>query len=189
MTTEAANPNILADRLKAGRGAAGSRRAPIDCGHFDMRIARDGTWYYRGSPITRKPLVTLFSTVLVRDEDDQYWLATPAERGRIDVDDAPFVAVEMRISGTGRNQVLEFRTNVDDIVTADAAHPIRVVVDAKTGEPSPYLVVRDGLEALLARTVFYELVELGVDGTGEHANLFGVWSSGSFFALGDRLDD
>ncbi|MFQ5973495.1 MAG: DUF1285 domain-containing protein [Alphaproteobacteria bacterium] len=183
MTTDPADPQDLADRL-AGARDRHDRREAKDCGHFDIRIARDGNWYYRGSPITRKPLVRLFSTVLIRDASGQYWLKTPVEKGRIDVDDAPFTAVELVVEGRGRGQRLSFRTNLDDVVTADERHPIRVATAVGTGEPSPYVLIRDGLEALISRPVFYELVDLGVDGRGEHGGLVGVWSSGRFFALG-----
>ncbi|HVJ44130.1 MAG TPA: DUF1285 domain-containing protein [Dongiaceae bacterium] len=176
------------------------------CGDLDMRIARDGTWYYRGSPINRKPLVKLFSTVLRREDDGAYWLVTPAERGRVVVDDAPFTAVEVSASGSGCHQVLRFRTNLDDEVTADAAHPLWVET-APDGQPSPYLRVRPpvtpspesavsssargsasrlppGLDALVLRSVYYHLVELGTCHTIENQAAFGVWSSGVFFPLG-----
>ncbi|WP_416235248.1 DUF1285 domain-containing protein [Nitrospirillum sp. BR 11163] len=152
---------------------------------YDIRIARDGTWFYHGSPISRLPLVKLFSTVLRRDEVGDFWLITPAERGRIRVDDAPFVAVEMRREGEGRGQALSFRTNLDHWVTAGAEHPIRVAVDPATGEPSPYIHVRGdigrGLEARLNRPVFYELADIALaeDGDGPA----GVWSQGMFFRL------
>jgi uncharacterized protein len=160
---------------------------PIDRGHFDIRIARDGTWFYRGSPIARLPLVRLFSTVLRRDEEGIYWLVTPAERGRITVEDAPFAAVELQVAGEGREQQLIFRTNVDDTVAAGADHPLRVVNDRETGAPNPYVRVRDGLEARLTRPVFYELVERGSEERVGAATLYGVWSKGEFFPLG-RLD-
>ncbi|MGE0254313.1 MAG: DUF1285 domain-containing protein [Alphaproteobacteria bacterium] len=184
----ASDPGALATRLAPGRSSAGGRREPVDCGHFDIRIGRDGTWYYRGSPIGRKPLVTLFSSVLHCDESGQHWLVTPVERGRIDVDDAPFVAVAVAASGTGRDQVLIFTTNIDEAVTAGPEHPLRVETDPESGEPRPYLRVRDRLDALVSRPVFYELVGLGVDGEGADAHLFGVWSGGAFFALGPRPD-
>ena len=148
-----------------------------------MRIARDGTWHYRGSPIERKPLVTLFSSVLARDADGQFWLETPVERGRIDVDDAPFVAVEMDAEGHGADQCLIFRTNLDETVTAGPENPIRVTFDESTGEPSPYVLVRDGLEALLARPVYYALAELAV--ADNDTGLLGVWSGGQFFPLAE----
>lgn len=180
------------------------------CGDFDMRIARDGTWFYRGSPINRKPLVKLFSTVLRREDDGAYWLVTPVERGRVLVDDAPFTAVEVMATGQGRAQVLRFRTNVDDEMTVDVEHPIRmrhpVHVAQKDGrpaddgrgdgdEPRPYVTVRRGLEALILRPVFYHLVDLGETHRIAGRDLFGVWSSGHFFplenapALANGVDD
>ncbi len=156
----------------------------VDRGHYDIRIARDGTWYYLGSPILRKPLVKLFSSVLIRDDEGQFWLETPAERGRIDVDDAPFTAVEVRVEGPQSAQVLTFRTNLDHEIAAGASNPLRVVTDPATGEPRPYLTVRPGLEALVLRPVFYELVGLAVEGAGGDAGMLGVWSGGLFFVLG-----
>jgi hypothetical protein len=175
----------LAETLRAPPAAsrAGARQ-PIDCGHFDIRIARDGTWYYRDSPIARMPLVRLFSTVLRRDEQGGYWLVTPAERGRITVDDAPFIAVELARHGVGPSQELIFRTNIDESVAAGRDHPLRVVNDPATGEPNPYILVRNGLEARLNRPVFYELVELGQEERVGDATLYGVWSKGEFFPLG-----
>src|SRR3954452_3142075 len=129
------------------------------CGDFDMRIGRDGTWFYRGSPIGRKPLVKLFSTVL-RRENGEFWLVTPVERGRILVDDAPFVAVEVDVAGEGRDRRLTFRTNVDDVVPLYAAHPPRVDHDAASGEPRPYITGRDGLRTRILRPFYYHLVEM-----------------------------
>jgi hypothetical protein len=167
--------------------SAGSRQ--IDCGNFDIRISRDGTWWYCGSPIGRPALVKLFASVLRRDAAGTFWLATPAERGRITVDDAPFTAVELTQTGEGREQVLIFRTNLDDILSAGESHPIRVDNDDVTGEPNPYILVRTGLEARLTRAVFYQLVELGrEEGVGERT-LFGVWSNGTFFPLGSLSED
>ena len=99
---------------------------PADPDRFQMRIARDGTWYHQGSPIRRVALVKLFSTVLRRDDDGDYWLVTPVERGRIEVEDVPFTAVEMNVKGKGKDQVLSFRTNLDEIVNVDADHPLRI---------------------------------------------------------------
>jgi hypothetical protein len=157
------------------------------CGDFDMRIARDGTWFYRGSPIGRKPLVKLFSTVL-RRENGEFWLVTPAERGRILVDDAPFVAVAVDAAGTGMDRRLTFRTNVDDEVIADAAHPIRVAADSPRGESVPYVTVRNGLEARILRPVYYHLVELGEFAIIDGVEQLGVWSAGIFFPLG-RIEE
>ena len=119
-----------------------------------MRIDRNGTWYYRGSPIGRLALVRLFSTVLRRDADGVYWLTTPVENGRIEVEDAPFIGVELIAEGAGRNQIIHVRTNFDDLVRLDSEHPLRVVHDPVSGEPRPYLYVRKGLEARLARAVY-----------------------------------
>ena len=177
----------LANRQDApeGTGAAGPPHPDASaCGHFGIRIARDGTWFYHGSPIARKPLVRLFASVLRRDEAGAYWLVTPAERGRIDVEDAPFTAVELTVTGSGRGQRLTFRTNLDEEITAGEAHPIRVVENAETGEPAPYLLVRDGLEARIVRSVFYQLVELGLEEQIDGHHLFGVWSDNRFFTLG-----
>jgi hypothetical protein len=154
------------------------------CGDFDIRIARDGTWFHQGAPIGRKPLVRLFASVLRREADGEFWLVTPVERGRVIVDDAPFVAVELAASGTGRGQTLRFRTNIDDWVEADAAHPIRVTHGPDSGEPSPYILVRDGLEALIVRSVYYHLVELAVEREQDGETVLGVWSKKKFFPLG-----
>jgi hypothetical protein len=155
---------------------------------FGLRIGHDGTWYYHDSPIRRPKLVQLFATVLRREADGTYWLVTPAERGRIAVADVPFIAVELEVEGSGRDQILSFRTNVDDRVEADESHPLRIVTDPRTGEPSPYVLVRHGLEARLARPVFYQLVDLGADETVDGAASFGVWSRGKFFPLSDTTE-
>jgi len=155
---------------------------PDCCGDIDMRIARDGTWYYLGTPIGRKPMVRLFSTIIRRDGDD-YFLVTPVEKCGITVDDAPFVAVTLAVEGEGEQQVLRFTTNVEDEVVADAAHPIRVDLDPQTQEPSPYVLVRVNLEALIHRNVFYQLVELAVPRKIDGVDWLGVWSSGEFFPI------
>src|SRR5438128_314011 len=153
------------------------RRLPIDRGDLDMRIARDGTWFYRGSPIGRSSLVKLFASVLRRESDGRYWLVTPAERGRVTVEDVPFIAVAVDRAGEGREQRLIFRTNLDEIVTAGPDHPLRIET-AADGEPAPYILVRPGLEARLARPVFYELAELGGEECIAGEVQFGVWSGG-----------
>lgn len=174
---------------KSGVGPKGYTPRPgqVICGNLDMRIDRNGVWYYRGSPIGRKELVRLFSTVLRRDDAGDYWLITPAEIGRIEVEDAPFLAVELAREGAGRDQNLSLRTNVGKIVAVDADHPIRVDVAASTGEPAPYVVMEGGVEARLTRAVFYELVDIGHQQNLGGETLFGVWSNGAFFALG-RLE-
>jgi hypothetical protein len=152
---------------------------PPFCGDIDMRIAQDGLWYYLNSPIGRKPLMKLFASVLRHDEDGKYYLVTPVEKCGIRVDDAPFVAIRMSVEGTGRDQVITFETNTDDIVTIDAEHPMRVAVEAGTDGLKPYVRVRGRLEALVARALFYDLVALGV----VEDEWFGVWSAGRFWPM------
>ncbi len=167
------------------RPASGTKTAPRDCGSFDIHIARDGSWFYRGSSINRMALVRLFAGVLERDAEGQYWLSTPAERGRITVEDAPFLAVSLESQNPGSPfQALTFRTNLDHSATLDGDHPLRVALDKVTGGPIPYILVKDRLEARLARPVFYELVELGREERVGDTTLFGVWSKGKFFLLG-----
>jgi hypothetical protein len=153
--------------------------------HYNIRIARDGTWFYNGSPIGRLNLVKLFSSVLRRDEQGDFWLITPAERGRIEVEDAPFVAVELMVEGSGEDQRLTFRTNLDQTVTAGSDHPIRVSLDRGSGEAVPYVMVRSGLEARIERSVYYELVDLGVERHSGGQTQIGVWSEQTFFLLGN----
>lgn len=175
----------LAARVEALLRAGGNRQPPLAqwnpplSGDIDIRIARDGSWYHEGSPFRREALVRLFSTIL-RREGDEYFLVTPVEKWRIRVEDAPFIAVDCEVVGSDRQQQLVFITNVDDRVACDAQHPLRVVVDPASGEPSPYVLVRDGLEARLARSVYYRLAALAVDNDGAT----GTWSGGRFFALG-----
>lgn len=148
-----------------------------------MRIARDGTWHYKGSPIGRKELVCLFASVLRREADGSYWLETPVERGQIVVEDAPFIAVEVFWRRCAGRQCLTFRTNLDEMVTADADHPIRVTVDRRSREPRPYVTVRPGLEARISRAVFYELVALAEPEAVDGRQVLGVWSEGVFFPI------
>lgn len=151
---------------------------PPFCGDIDMRIARDGTWFYMGTPIGRKELVTLFASIIRRDDDD-YFLVTPVEKVGITVDDAPFVAIDFDREGDG----LRFVTNVGDEVVAGRDHPIRVVRDPETGEPSPYVLVRTNLEALIDRKSFYRLVDLGEEDIVDDVQWFGVRSGGVFFPI------
>ena len=191
-------PQRRPDRLeKSSRGLACSGHAApvrtrpprVECGDLPFLIKRDGTWLYRGSPIGRKELVCLFSSVLKRSADGDYWLETPVERGRIEVEDTPWLAVEMDWSGNGRDQVLSFRTNVDQVVAAGAEHPIRVKHDCLTSEPTPYIPLRQSegvpLEARIGRAVYYELVALAVPGMVAGRRVLGVWSQNRFFSLGD----
>jgi uncharacterized protein len=186
-------PEDVALRMNSTRTdctASKPRRVRVECGELPFVIKRDGTWLYRGSPIARKELVCLFSGVLKREADGSFWLETPAERGKIEVEDAPFVAVELDWTCDGRDQVLSFRTNIDQIVTAGRDHPIRVAHDLLTCEPTPYLHIRDGagaapVEARIGRAVYYELVALAVPGMVRGRRVLGVWSRGTFFSLGD----
>lgn len=151
---------------------------PAHCGHSAMRIARDGRWYHEGSPINRPGMVRLFSTILRREPDGSHVLVTPVEKLTIDVEDAPFVAVELRSEGDGRDRRLAFRLNTGDLVVAGPEHPLRFR-DRPDG-PHPYIEVRRGLDALVARPVYYELAELALAGDARPA---GLWSDGAFFPL------
>ena len=150
---------------------------------YGIRIARDGTWFHNGLPFTRLKLVKLFSTVLRRAPDGEYLLQTPVERGRIEVEDAPYVAVEMLAEGQGRAQAIRFRTNIDQWIEAGPDHPIWFEENPDSEEPTPYVIVKPGIEALVVRAVFYDLVELAED----HGDYFGVWAGGVFHPLGKAL--
>jgi uncharacterized protein len=152
---------------------------PLHCGHSGMRIARDGTWHHEGSPIGRAAMVRLFSTILRREADGRFVLVTPVEKLEIDVEDAPFTAVEVRSDGEGPGRKLAFRLNTGDIVIAGPDHPLRV--EERADGPHPYLLVRSGLEALVTRAVYYELAEAAL---AEGRDPVGLWSDGAFFALG-----
>lgn len=159
-------------------------------GELDMHIARDGTWYHEGEPITRLALAQLFSGILRLEEDGRYYLVTPVEKWAIRVDDVPFVIVRLEVEGRGREQQLRFFTSLEHEVVAGNEHPIRVQVDERTGEPSPYLLLRDNLEALLHRNVFYQLAELAEEHPWQGRTRTGVWSCGIFFPIdGDSALD
>ena len=155
---------------------------PPFCGDLDMRIARDGTWFYLGTPIGRAPLVKLFSSIL-KLEGGKYYLVTPVEKVGIKVDDAPLLAVDFEVTGTGPAQEIRFFTKTEDEVVASAENPIRVMRDPETGEPSPSVHVRRGLEALIDRKSFYRLVELGTQERLDGTDWFGLWSGGQFFPV------
>jgi uncharacterized protein len=190
---DAANP---LRGLKQAEKAAGGAHAlppvhlwnPTFCVDIDMRIAADGTWYYMNSPIGRKPLVRLFSTVLRRDEDAKYYLVTPVEKCGVEVEDAPFLAIELTVEGEGRNQRLRFRTNVDDEVTVDQQHPLRFETEEGTDGLKPYILVRGRLEALVNRAIFYDLVAAGTVERVDAEDWFGVWSSGHFWPMARAAD-
>ncbi len=160
-------------------------RGERSCGDLEMRIDRDGGWHYRGSPIARAALVRLFASVLHRAEDGTYWLVTPGEQGRVEVEDAPFVAVEVLAEGADREQRIRFRTNLDEWVELDEAHPLRLEArPGRGGAELPYLLVRGRLEARVARPVFYHLAELAEPSPEAGDPRVGVWSAGRFFPLG-----
>ena len=166
------------------RLAAEKRLPPVEkwnpdhCGDSEMRIARDGTWYHQGAPIGRETMVRLFSTILRREPDGSHVLVTPVEKLDIEVEDAPFVAVELKSEGEGRARSLAFRLNSGDIVTAGTDHEL-TVRETPDG-PHPYLHVRGGLEALVGRSVYYELMNLALEEDGDRV---GLWSEGAFFPL------
>ena len=180
------SPDTLAQAARAA--AKGKGLPPVHlwdppfCGDLDMRIARDGTWFYQGTPIGRAPLVRLFSTIL-KLEDGKYFLVTPVEKVGITVEDAPFVAVDFRVEGQGQDQRLIFITNVGDEALAGQDNPLRVSRDPETGEPSPYVMIRAGLEALIDRKSFYRLVELCAHNMHQGESWFGLWSGGAFFPI------
>jgi hypothetical protein len=189
--TETGQLNVKpsAENLAAAARTAGRKGpAPVHlwnppfCGDLDMEIRRDGTWFYLGTPIGRHALVRLFSSIIRKDGAD-YFLVTPVEKVGIRVVDAPFVAVDAEVEGGGRDQRITFTTNVEDLVTAGPDHPIRVVRDPQTGEPSPYVRVRANLEALIDRKTFYRLVEVGAHEEHEGMRWFGLWSQGTFFPV------
>ena len=194
MTQDAANAlmKVIADAEKAGADKKTGEKGlppvhlwePDYCGDIGMKIARDGQWYYDNSLIGRKKLVRLFSTILRHDKDGEHYLVTPVEKIRIEVEDAPFIATLMQVTGSGQEQVLRFETNVGDFAEAGPDHAMRFEIDAKTGEPSPYVHIRARLEALISRAVFYDLVALGV----VEGDKFGVWSHGMFFPITDAAE-
>lgn len=176
---------VIASARATGKGAV---PAPVHlwnppfCGDLDMRIARDGTWFYQGTPIGRPALVRLFSNILKR-EGARYFLVTPVEKVGITVEDVPFVAVDFEVEGQGRDQTLHFVTQVGDRVAAGTEHPVRVSRDPETQEPAPYVMIRAGLEARIDRKSFYRLVDLGTQESRDGQVWFGLWSGGRFFAI------
>lgn len=184
--------DALARRL-TGMAAAGDRKDPAPvhlwnppyCGELDIRIARDGLWYYLGTPIGRERLVRLFALVLRRDEDGRHYLVTPVEKIGITVDDAPFVGVDFTISGEGAQRVLTVVNNVGDETPLGPENPLWLKTDSETGEPTPYYLVRGRLEGRIDRKSFYRLVDLGEMAERPEGRRFGVWSQGAFFALAE----
>ncbi len=156
---------------------------PPFCGDIEMEIRADGTWFYMGTPIGRAPLVRLFSTVLRKDDDGNTYLVTPVEKVGIRVADAPFLAVEMQATQRDGMPLLTFRTNVGDVVEAGADNPLRFVIAGESRQLKPYLLVRGRLEALVSRSVMYDLVELGETIMIDGAEMFAVRSGGVVFPI------
>ncbi|MFZ5963149.1 DUF1285 domain-containing protein [Thalassococcus sp. BH17M4-6] len=183
VVTPSADGIAASARAAKGRGLPPVHKwNPPFCGDLDMRIARDGTWFYLGTPIGRFELVRLFSSIL-RKDGDKYFLVTPVEKVGITVDDAPFVATDFEVKGEGEAQVLTFTTHMGDVAEAGPDHPIRVERDAETGEPSPYILIRANLEALIDRKSFYRLVDIGAHHDVDGQSWFGLWSGGQFFPM------
>ncbi len=181
--------SVSADSIAAAISAAKGRGLPPVaqwnppyCGELDIRIKKDGTWFYLGTPIGRVRLARLFSTVLKKEGDD-YFLVTPVEKIGIKVDDAPFLAVDFDVAGSGEEQILTFHTTMGDSAVLDHAHPLRVAT-RESGEPAPYVEIRAGLEALIDRKSFFRLADLAVEKSVNGEPCIGVWSSGQFFVLG-----
>lgn len=147
---------------------------PAETGDSEMRIASDGKWFHQGGEITRPAMIRAFSSLMRRDADGQHWLVTPQQKLSIIVDDVPFIAAELQSEGEGQARSLAFRLNTDDLVFADGEHPIEV------RDGLPYLHVRGGMWAKLARPVYYELANLAL---AENADAPSIWSKGSQFQL------
>ena len=186
MTKDALPPTVLLPKIGASaRADEGKQEGPLPhCGDCAFRIARDGDWYYHDSLIARKSLVRLFSTILQCDDAGQHWLVTPVERVQVEVEDAPFLAVELDVVGNRDTQILRFRTNVDNWVDADHEHPITMAAGSDGSELRPYVLVRSKLRALIARPIFYQLVELAQERMVDGNMMLGVVSRGNFFVLG-----
>ncbi|EJW21615.1 hypothetical protein IMCC14465_14110 [alpha proteobacterium IMCC14465] len=189
--TENSLQNVIKGAEKASNSAGAESLPPVDdwnppyCGDIGMRITRDGTWFYGDSAIGREKLVRLFSTILRRDEDECYYLVTPVEKILVTVEDAPFIATQMDVTGDGETQKITFITNVGDVCAAGQDLPIYFEFEGE--QPSPYVHVRGRLRAKIARPVFYRLVDLAVTHQQDGVDYLGVWSDGVFFSL-SRVD-
>lgn len=183
------NPSAALSALIARAEELGGGAAPVDtwnppdCGAIPIRIAADGSWHYRGSPVARERLVRLFASILRREPDGSFVLVTPVEKMTIEVEDAPFLAVEIAADGQGRDRTVTVRTNVGDVVALGPDHPLRAEEEAGTGGLKPYVLVRGGLEARLSRPAALELADLAEPDPDDPGRL-GVWSGGAFFPLG-----
>ncbi len=180
---EAADKNAVSGGIAQLRASNSASDGPCHCGDIGLRIRADGVWLYRESPITREALVRLFAGVLRKEEDGRTYLVTPVEKVDVAVEDAPFLAVAVRVDGVGRKQELTFETNIGDIVACGGAHPLRFARAEPGDGLKPYVLVRNGLEALVTRALVYDLVELAITETIGGRRRLGVWSRGSFFAM------
>lgn len=189
MTEQAATPDRLAEQVEQELGKSRAippveKWNPDFSGEMDMRIARNGDWFYQGTKLSRQSLVKLFSSILKLDDDGAYYLVTPVEKFRITVDDAPFVAHSLVREGEGTGQTLWLTTNTGDRLRVDDEHPLWVE-GADKDAPSPYVRVRRNLDALIERQTFYELASQALAGEGEHAGRLGVFSAGNFYPIGN----
>ena len=153
-----------------------------------MHIDKNGIWHYRGSPINRPKFIKLFASILRRDKAGSYWLITPTEIAPVEVDAVPFTVVEFQVKGTHHNQIIKFVTNVGTSATADTNHPLRIDINAETGEPSPYIVINHSIEAKINRPTYYDLVMLAVEEKVGEEKIFGVWSGGIFHKLCNMVE-
>lgn len=187
MSTHSKDPMAMIAEIKK---QSGGKRPPVHdwnppfCGDIDMRIARNGRWFYQGGPIGRMPMVKLFASVLRKDEDDCYYLVTPVEKVRIQVEDAPFIATGLEVIEVEGLTALKLITNVDDEVFVGPENPIHVVFNKETLEPSPYVRVRDRLDALISRAVYYQLVNLAELSEQQDQQLLQIKSMGETYILG-----
>lgn len=185
MSSEASAPPAPASLIASAQAATKKGPPPVHlwnppfCGDIDMRIARDGTWFYQGTPIGRPELVRLFASILRKDGED-YFLVTPVEKVGITVDDAPFVAMDFNVEGNS----LRFETNVGDSVLAGPEHAITVTEDPSTGEPAPYIHIRCGLNALIDRKSFYRLADLSEPAKTQGGTRMVVRSGDETFEIG-----
>ena len=177
--------------IKAPGGTAKGPTSPPIERFYGMRIDRDGTWYHEQRPIARMPLVKLFASVLHKEADGSYWLATPVERGRIDVEDVPFVVVDLSVENDGADQIINVRNNLDEWVRIGPEHQLSLKKPPylpPTAAPIPYVDMRSGLEGRFLRSVYYELVNLCEPFEQDGVTRYGVWSQGQFFSLNEHKD-
>jgi len=186
MEDSSSTPNALFRQIKSTGPAPVHLWDPPFCGDIQIRISRSGQWFYQGSEIKRAAMVRLFSNVMRLDEDDCYYLVTPVEKVRIEVEDCPFVAQLLEVRDPGPNQQLIFTTSTEEEVIADASHPIEVEIADDSSSPHPVVLVRSNLKALINRNVFYQLVDMAIEMPGAKSSIteIVVRSCGVDFPLG-----